>query len=696
MTTSHSMNSKKKSLLFVVPYNPILGSKGPQGPKNVSQPLIDLVSTMHDAVLIVVSADATLTESTLRVVFPALKQVHIVRPLAGWARQRARLRFILQGLPPALVDGISHELPTLLRKYAVSSDLVHLEYFTLAASIRMVQPICKVQLHCHDAYSLYQKRLLEQAGSITDKLMALLRFLMFRNLERRLINKATIALTVSPIDQQYLAHHGLTNVHYLPPALQEINITIPSERKNLQVELLCIVSANYQSSQATSLRAFFCENFPLLTRQVGGTLPVTLLGKSAKRLQTELLPYVKVDAVEFVDEYFLFLSSRNWVCFYPQRAGAGLHTKLRDIMAAQLPIVGYTEIMDAFSGASGEHYFSCENDDQVVDAITALLSNPELLARVGQGGHRLLTEQFGPARVVDTWEKLSSTVEHTAARDFNKANDSINLARLQECQLSLAMQVRQICEKHNIPYFLIAGTLLGAVRHGGFIPWDDDLDIGMLRQNYDRFIALVQSELGDAYFVQTYTTDQYMPFPYAKLRINGTVLREKSSQTCKWNNGIFIDIFPLDGVPENSLLRLMHKWSLKAIGLLLIVKCDFNLINDRSSLTKKYLLRGIVSPMSWLLPRRLLVKTLDILTRLFSGEKTRLVMAAGGSYGYKRETVPRSWVEETIPMMFCDSKFSCPSFWQDYLIKLYGDYMKLPPVASRYNRHGIVEVKFLD
>ena len=402
----------KKSVLFVVPYNPILGSKGPQGPKNVSQPLIDLISTIHDVVLIVVSEDATLTESRLRGIFPLLQHIHIIHPLTGWSRQRARLRFILQGLPPSLADGISHELPTLLHKYAPSSDIVHFEYFTLAHYIKIVQPICQVQLHCHDAYSMYQKRLLEQAGSITDKLMAFMRFLMFRNLELRLISKATIALTVSPIDQQYLSHHGLTNVHYLPPALQEIKIQIPPERQNLQVELLCIVSANYQHSQATALRVFFREKFPYLAQQAGGTLPVTLFGKSSKRLQTELLPYVKVDAVEFLDDYFLFLSSRNWICFYPQRAGAGLHTKLRDIMAAQQPIVGYKEIMDAFSGTSGEHYFSCANDDQVAEAISALRTNPSLHEKIRKTGLQLLSEQFGPTRVSDAWEKLNSNAKH--------------------------------------------------------------------------------------------------------------------------------------------------------------------------------------------------------------------------------------------------------------------------------------------
>lgn len=689
------MNKEKKSLLFVVPYNPILGSRGPQGPKNVSQPLIALVSTMHDVVLIVVSEDATLTENALRVVFPTLQHVHIVRPLIGWARLLARLRFILLWLPPALADGLSHELPTLLRKYAACSDLVHFEYFTLAPMIKTTQSICPVQLHCHDAYSLHQKRLLNQADGMKDKFMALLRFLMFRNLERSLIAKARIALTVSPIDQKYLVHHGLKNVHYLPPALREIKIAIPSERQSLRVELLCIVPATYQHSQAIALREFFREKFPIIERQIGGNLPVTLLGKSAIRLQAELLSYVKVDAVEFVDEYFSFLSCRNWICFYPQRAGAGLHTKLRDIMTVQLPIVGYTEIMDAFSGTSGEHYFSCANDDQVVDAISALLSDPKLHLRIGRGGLRLLSEQFGPASVINTWEKLNNKVGHTDAQEELAVN-GIDLPRLQECQLSMAVKVRQICIKHNIPYFLIAGSLLGAVRHGGFIPWDDDLDLGMLRQDYDRFIAVAQIELGEAYFVQTYATDQYMPFPYAKVRINGTVLREKSSQKCKWNPGIFIDIFPFDGVPDNRFLRFMHKWSLRAIGILLIVKCGFNLIDDRSSSIKKYIFSGIVIPASWLMPRRFLVNALNFLSRLFSVETTRLVMATGGSYGYKLETIPRNWIERSVSMMFCGIEFSCPLFWEKYLANLYGNYMTLPPVESRYNRHNIVKLKFLD
>lgn len=405
------MNNIKKKILFIVPYNPLLGSKGPQGPKNVSQPLIGLLSTVHDVVLVVVVEDSSLNEALLREAFPALREAYVCRPVSGRARRLARLRYMLACLPPSLADGDSPELPALLRKYAPASDLVHFEYFTLSPSIRLVQPDRPVQLHCHDAYSLYQQRYLAQAIGIGGKARALCRFLMFKHLEHRFIAKAAVALTVSPVDQQYLARAGLKNVRYLPPPMQKVEQPIAFGRDAMPAELLCIVPATYQEFQAAALREFFRDTYPALNRQFPGELPVTFLGKSARRLQAELQPYVQAQAVEFVDDYFAFLASRNWIYFYPQRAGAGLHTKVRDAMAVQLPVVGYAEIMDAFQGTNWQHYVACADPEAVVQALAAMLADTTLHRRIGVGGQQLLSERFSDENVLRTWTQVGEEME---------------------------------------------------------------------------------------------------------------------------------------------------------------------------------------------------------------------------------------------------------------------------------------------
>ena len=276
----------------------------------------------------------------------------------------------------------------------------------------------------------------------------------------------------------------------------------------------------------------------------------------------------------------------------------------------------------------------------------------------------------------------------------DKAMTQADLARLQERQFELALRVRAICDKNAIPYFLIAGTLLGAVRHKGFIPWDDDLDIGMLRRDYDRFIELAQYELGSDYFVQTYHTDPDMPLPFAKVRINGTVLRELGSRDCKWHPGIFIDIFPFDGVPANRALRWLHKSALFLFSRALLTACHFDPLAAGGSTLKRITYKALIAPVAWALPRRLQVKAIDRLARMFSGAETDRVMATGGAYGYDSETIRRDWVLQQVPLDFGTSTFSCPVRWHDYLTNLYRDYMQLPPVESRYNRHGIIEIDF--
>jgi lipopolysaccharide cholinephosphotransferase len=142
------------------------------------------------------------------------------------------------------------------------------------------------------------------------------------------------------------------------------------------------------------------------------------------------------------------------------------------------------------------------------------------------------------------------------------------------------------------------------------------------------------------------------------------------------------------------MLRAMHKWSLYLFSRTLLVKCGFNLLEGQSSRLKKLFYCALVNPVSRLMPRSLQVKTLDTLARLFSRSVRPAVMATGGAYGYDRETIASEWVAESVPLAFDGASFSCPAQWDKYLKNLYRDYMKLPPVESRCNRHGIVEVDF--
>lgn len=396
------MNHTRNHILFVVPYNPLLGSKGAQGPKNVSQPLITLLSDVHDVTLIVLTDDMALDEHALARVFPNVRRAHVCRPLAGRARKLKRLQYVLGGLPASLADGCSPTLHSLLRQYAPDCDLVHFEYFTLAPSIRFAQTMRPVQLHCHDAYSLYQLRILEQAHGLAEKAKAWVRYSMFKRLEHNLIARADVAMTVSPVDCDYLRASGLTNVRYLPAAVQERHYEIPAGRSTRPLELLCVVPATYHHFQAEALRDFFRDDFPALQRKFPGKLPVTLFGKSAPRLQAELAPFIQVDAVSYVEDYFSFLAERNWIYFYPQRAGAGLHTKVRDAMVVRLPVVGYAEIMNAFQGKNWTSYISCESPAAVVAALEQLLENPELRQAIGEGGNHLLAERFSPNEVLRT------------------------------------------------------------------------------------------------------------------------------------------------------------------------------------------------------------------------------------------------------------------------------------------------------
>lgn len=132
--------------------------------------------------------------------------------------------------------------------------------------------------------------------------------------------------------------------------------------------------------------------------------------------------------------------------------------------------------------------------------------------------------------------------------------DKINLRGLQLAELEILKEFIRVCNKLKLKYFLDSGTLLGCIRHGGFIPWDDDIDVSMPREDYEIFLKKGQKELKTKYFLQTYNTDKEYTNIFAKIRNSETTFIESTVKNLDINHGIYIDIFPLDGFrPEKKV-----------------------------------------------------------------------------------------------------------------------------------------------
>lgn len=128
-----------------------------------------------------------------------------------------------------------------------------------------------------------------------------------------------------------------------------------------------------------------------------------------------------------------------------------------------------------------------------------------------------------------------------------------DIKKLKEIELEIFRHFIEICNENSLRYFVVGGTALGAVRHKGFIPWDDDIDVALPRGDYEKFLIAAQKSLPSNMFLQTYITDKNYPNPFAKLRQSDTAFIEKSTSKIKMNHGVYVDIFPLDGYSRSGI-----------------------------------------------------------------------------------------------------------------------------------------------
>ena len=250
------------------------------------------------------------------------------------------------------------------------------------------------------------------------------------------------------------------------------------------------------------------------------------------------------------------------------------------------------------------------------------------------------------------------------------------LKRLKECERDMLAAFVAVCDKYKIKYTLQGGTLLGAVRHQGFIPWDDDVDVSLPRDEYERFISLAQSELPSYYFLQTKDTDKEYPNNFAKIRDSRTTFIETSARNLNINHGAYIDIFPIDYYPDGFKAKLFE---LKKKLLTWRINTAFYMPH----MSFKSKIATVISCI--LYPSRR--KAIEKREKLFSAVQPSERIVNNSGAWLEKEIIPRQWCEETMDMTFEGIKVKGSAKYDEGLTFVYGDYMQLPPEKDRKGHH---------
>jgi len=269
---------------------------------------------------------------------------------------------------------------------------------------------------------------------------------------------------------------------------------------------------------------------------------------------------------------------------------------------------------------------------------------------------------------------------------MHREYDNKTLTKLHKIQIEILDEIVRICDKHKLEYYLVGGTLLGAVRHKGFIPWDDDIDIAMMRKDYDLFIKYAKEELDNKYYLDCFETNKECYLPFAKIKKNNTIFKEEISAHLNNHKGIFVDIFPIDNAnKQNSLFQKVQAIIARNITESIKFK--------RKMMKLKKTRHPILSAALSVFPCQTLMKIQDKISRLNKNNNSEYVVVIAGAYGYRKETNKRCIFTPTKKVSFEGKQYSAPADPNTYLSKLYGDYMKLPPKEKRRN-HMPIEINF--
>lgn len=251
----------------------------------------------------------------------------------------------------------------------------------------------------------------------------------------------------------------------------------------------------------------------------------------------------------------------------------------------------------------------------------------------------------------------------------------LTLEETKSIEFSILDYFASICEEYNLKYFLAYGTLIGAIRHKGFIPWDDDIDIVMPRTDYNKFIEISTNTSNGQYTTCVPNVNGYC-YEYAKVIDSATFVKEEADlKECQ--NGVWIDIFPMDGLNPDD--KLHHQ--------LLLIGQRMRVASIYQSFPHK--MGKVLAPFEWLFWKTcraigygaILSKTIKW-SQKYKYEDCDIVGYASSVPAHNKY-LKKEWFEESVMVEFEGKHFRAPKKYHEYLTTQYGDYMKLPPVEQQ-------------
>jgi len=260
----------------------------------------------------------------------------------------------------------------------------------------------------------------------------------------------------------------------------------------------------------------------------------------------------------------------------------------------------------------------------------------------------------------------------------------IGLSEIQNIEFEILQEVVRVCEENGLEYYLVGGTLLGAVRHSGFIPWDDDIDIALPRYDYDKLEKIFRNNAPGCYKWVDYKDNHRIPYHFGKIcDVRTTLVETGYRKEYRVPLGIYIDVFPLDGTPNSIVARKIHFAYIGFLRTLISLNC---LDNSTPRPLHKKLIIFLVQHLVDENVLNVLHKSLEHELRRYPYDSAEYVCNFLGGWGMS-EMFPKAWIGDYSFVEFEGVKVRAFQKYDRYLNQVYGDYMTMPPIEERKPPH---------